>query len=479
MKNKIERLLILSDGPEDSKTISGFVVLRENSLEVLGIEDSEDEKNKLFNQLMYELIKDYPEVLNDVTDKTNVNEIINAFSKDGYLIEAGNSDDVITKLFYVEDKKIEIEYADGKTITLKQEDYDLKDEYYDLISILCQQYNINDVYLYPFLCERTLNFGRYKEASNDNDIINSIINNLRVHRKLIALITAGAVLALTGGGFYKLGKKNGENGLVNPVTTPISTQTPTPEPTHEIDMSTPNLYPNIVETTAEPVVELPPMTPNYPTTYMTQDELALEPMPYQIESYDSIDSPELWTYIYPDYEDTINIGDVDISKLNIEKLFEVSNNNMWDLSNYAFNGASNKNLETTPMRIHFEKIVQGLSDVDKYYIKYFGDLRNEIVYQGFNLSNPSKALECNRYVIYELIRCKVYDQPLRLNINGREVLARYSDLGYEAQYVIEQLCWGNYLLMGTDTVEFDGQIYDQDQLGYDVWGLRPEASPKF
>ena len=474
---KFEKLIVIEG---NNGEILGIVTLSQDGATKLGFGASNDENKELFNTLMNKLMKIHPEGLEELISKKDAKGIVKVLSEKGYYIRT--KENIITKINVNNDEgHFEVVYADEQVKKVKKTDF-AKDEdyvkaYEEYIDKLKKNYKIKNTGNYHLI--QTI--GEKDKADeydsdddfdfvDDDDKKKKGIKNLKISKKLIAIVTAGAIL-LVGKGISKLGKKE-EGPMPNP----------TPTVTQEVDEDTlTTAIPTAVPTVKPTAISLDDdfYSQDYQVSYMTDEERLLEPTPYPIQAVDTIDSPELWAYIYPEYEETVNVGDVDIDSLNIEKLYEVSYNNMWDLSNYVFNGASNKNLETTPMRIHFEKIIQGLSAVDKAYIKYFNDLRNEIVYQGFDLSNSEAVKKCNHYAVYELVRCVINDNPLRLNVNGRQVLVRYSELGYEAQEAISNICWGNYLLMGTDTIEFNGELYNQDRLAYEVWDLTPEASPKF
>ncbi len=497
MENKILRLLVLHNSRNEAL---GFVTLRENGVEKYSFGKTLEEKKSDYNKLMNELIKTYPEGLEELISNKDTKGIKDFLVDKGYIIDT--KDDVITKVTYYKDSYFEVEYAIKPLEVVKTNgsDYDSMADFYSdynkRVESIEKTYHIKNVGRYKGLIdihkkkENDLFMENEEPSKGDSydefELEESKNNkNIKISKKLVALVTAGAVLVVAGA--YKLGTK--KEGITNYNTTEI---------THEINLPTAT---PIVEVTALPTVEptsiptpIPTPTPvptpvptevPTPTPYVTvspisAEELRLEPTPYPIEAYNPDNSPELWTTIIPNEgEDVVNIGDVNLSDIDLQEMYSISYQNMWDLSNHIFHGEDNPNLETPPMRVHFERLIPGLSLEDKAYIKYFSDLRNEIVYQGFNLNQPEKVLECNKYTIYELIRCVKYNNPLRLKVNGQEIFVRYSDLSYEAQDAIEQICWGNYLLMGSSTVEFNGQEYNQANIGLDIFGLPQEATPEF
>ena len=483
MENKILRLLVLHDSRNE---VLGFVTLRENGVEKYSIGKTLEDKKSDYSKLMNELIRTYPDGLEELIRNKDTKGIKEFLVNKGYIIDT--KDDVITKVTYYKDSSFEVEYAIKplEVVKIKGSDYDSMADFYSdynkKIESIEKTYHIKNVGRYKGLVDMHKKkendlFMENEEASKGNaygdfDLEESKNNkNIKISKKLVALVTAGAVLVVAGA--YKLGTKKETNHNIAEVT-------------HEVNLPTATPF---VEVTAIPTIEPTPIptpiptpthTPYVTVSPMSKEELRLEPTPYPIEAYNPDNSPELWTTIIPNEgEDVVNIGDVDLSTIDLQEMYSISYQNMWDLSNHIFHGEDNPNLETPPMRVHFERIIPGLSLEDKAYIKYFSDLRNEIVYQGFNLNQNEKALECNKYAIYELIRCVKYNNPLRLKVHGQEIFVRYSDLSYEAQDAIEQICWGNYLLMGNTTVEFDGQMYNQALIGLDIFGLPQEATPEF
>ncbi len=508
MENKILRLVVLHD---EKNEVLGFVVLKENGTEKYGFGESLDEKKNHYNKLMNELVRTYPEGLETLIENKDTKKIRNFLVENGYIIDT--NDDVITKLTAKEDEEepyFEIEYALNDKEVISCYDYENDDEfmqvYNDTLKSIERTYRIVNANKFKGLVN-IIKLPKKKETKKEKDYDDDFDDDfdddyeeekskeykkLKYTRKLAALVTAGAVLVVTGIGIgaYKLGKKKNEEKNVDSTpeltlefnsSTPLpftaSTSTPTTVPT-----STPTPTPTVAPTkipTSVPTF-IPISTPYVASHPMTNEELRLEPTPYPMEAYNPSNSKELWTTIIPNQgEDVVNIGDVDLSTIDLQELYTVSYQNMWDLSNHIFHGEDNQNLETSPMRIHFERIIPGLSEEEKAYIKYFSDLRNEIVYQGYNLGENEKVLRCNNYTVYELIRCIKYNNPLRLKIDNKEEFVRFSDLSYEAQDAIEQICWGNYLLMGDTTVEFNGDYYDQASIGLDIFGLSQEETPKF
>ena len=63
-------------------------------------------------------------------------------------------------------------------------------------------------------------------------------------------------------------------------------------------------------------------------------------------------------------------------------------------------------------------------------------------------------------------------------VNRQEVAVSFSELSYEAQDAIRNICWGNYCLLGSDVVEFNGDYYNQALIGLDMFGIEQEPTSK-
>ncbi len=508
MENKIIRLVIVRN---DTNNILGFVALRSNGTETYGFNETAESRKSHMNKLMNELMRTYPNGLSELIRNNDTKGIKEALIKNGYLLETKK--DIITKLTIHEDNEeyFEVEYANKESEIIRADDYaNIND--YDKILEVCKQeiektYRITNIQNFKGLVEDIMPekvdgekvYGaddEYEFEDEDDELIergvNKVKDNLKVNnfkwtKRLLAVVTAGAIAL----GAYSCGKKKEKEEIENTPSIEISdseefpTFVPTSVPT-QIPTQVPTMVPTPVPTPVPTSVPTPIPTPvvtSVPSNYMTPYEKSLEPEPYTFLSYNPEDSMELFTIIDSEgSEEVYDYNNTNINQVNIESLYEITTRNLSELLYFANKGESPlahyDELSVAPRRVHYERLIWGLNPIDAGYVKKFSDYNNDIIYLGYMLEDPIQAKEVNNLVVREMIRCIDYNQPLRYTVNGQEVCTRFTDLSYEAQEAIRKMCWGNYCLLGSDIVEFDGDYYNQALLGIDIYGLSQEPTSK-
>ncbi len=484
MENKIIRLVIVKS---ETNNILGFVALRSDGVHKYGFNESAQTRKDCMNKLMNELMRTYPSGIQESIKNNDVKGIKAGLIKNGYLIETKK--DIITKLTIHEakaDSYFEIEYANKEKAVIYARYYTNIEDYNKILEAckkeIEESYGIVNITNFKGLVqtdepekseEEDYDLDEYDEY-DDPEAEEAVeegfekvaeetkTRNFKWTKRLLAVVTAEAIIAL---GAYNLGKNQEK-----------AENTPSLEVVDTIELPT--------AVPIAPQTQMPISLPTAaPSNYMTPYERSLEPAPYIFLSYNPENSSELFTVIGRDgSEEVYDYNNTDVAEVNTENLYEVTNRNLSELL-YFVNTGENPlehydELTAAPRRIHYERLIRGLNSIDMGYVKKFADYNNDIIYLGYILGDLAQAKEVNNLVVREMIRCVEYNQPLRYTVNGQEVCTRFTDLSYEAQDAIRNMCWGNYCLLGTDVVEFDGDYYNQARLGLDIYGLRQEPTSK-
>ena len=457
MENKVLRLVIVRDLENN---VLGFVALRSNGTTKYGFKESKENKKKYRLELLKEMFDAYPDGLEDYLNDKDIKGAIEHLKDEGYIIET--TEDIITKITIHEEAEepyFVVEYAIHEPETYNSKDFNNIEDYNQILdaSKACVKadYRLGSEDSYEGLISHKEKVSvKLKRAIGELKI-----KNLKTTKRVLALVTAGVILV----GTYSCGRKKGEESSNVPTSTTIETITPT---------SIPEAMP-----TVEPAILLEDEFPADEYWDFSED----------YEYYDDYeDSTELFTIINSkglEDQGRYTTNDVkDITTLNLEYFYEVMAANLGDLSYFATSGKKPldyyRELTEAPRKTHFERIIPGLSSIDYEYIKYFSDLNIEVIDLGYCQNNAMEAKEINNRIVRDMVQYIINDQPLWLTVQGQEVAVSFSELSYEAQDAIRNICWGNYCLLGSDVVEFNGDYYNQALIGLDMFGIEQEPTSK-
>ena len=284
------------------------------------------------------------------------------------------------------------------------------------------------------------------------------VKNIKITKKMVALVTTGAVLLMGASGYvgHLLTNRNSQKGNDKPqnniewefttptpspeliTVTPTVTATPLPTPTPTVQpTSTPTVQPT---PTATPIIY------NQPEVSFTQLEDDPNSQVLAIEIYDGYVTPH-------EYSDS----DFDCS---IDNLVNIRLQNTSDLASHINNPNENPDLTTTGTFIFYEKFFQ--NEADRAYIKYFSNIGNEIIYQAFYNNNMDTAREYIQVANYEIVRCIRDLEPVRVNINGEERYVTYDDLTPNAKQLVLNIAYATSYALTSDTFEYNDEIIDKE-----------------
>ncbi len=298
----------------------------------------------------------------------------------------------------------------------------------------------------------------------DIDIV-KIVNtrrNIKYYRKALAVLAAGVVLTSGFVGAAHFIKKNNDNNkTVGPTR---SIEMPTLEATVEVEPTIETtLEPEISLPTAEPVVSIPTQVPTV--------EPGPTPHPFYFENPST--DPSVVSYVLESYGDEPHTIYEERFN-NVDEMIIASNDNMSDLANCIYNFEEWKGKHTLGITIDFEKYFPNCSEYEIGFIKYFSDMRNDVIYHGFRTLDYNEAINCNRFALTEVLKYVRDNEPLNVNLNGTPFYVTFSELSPEAQNIIRNIAWGFYILQDEDIIVYNGQEYTNDMIALEVFGIQPD-----
>lgn len=317
-----------------------------------------------------------------------------------------------------------------------------------------------------------LNILKVKEKKNlFENVRDSKIKNLVTKKRLISLAVATSLVA-TGFGISEIKNKhhssvkegpsieddnfNYDNNLnSNPLLQETSEIViPTAVPT-----ATPTVVPTIV-----PTATSAPISNNF----STQPEEIFYMSDFNLEGSD------IALELYQD-------GNLPIKSWGVEGYDDYSTlegysyENMGDLANHIQNPTYNPTLESVGKIIYYEKFY-GNQD-DYYMIQHFNRYRNEIIWQAFYENDIDTARYYINEANKEMVRV-IYDgNPIEVvNDNGEIQRITYSDLTPNAQTALKNIAWSMHTALTNDTFEYNGEIYDQNLVAENVFGIETQKT---
>ena len=442
MENKILKLNLNYDA---NKKIESIVVVRKNNIET---ETNPNYFDQFFNNLLDE-IKNSSDEYKNLSKKELKEKLINkGFINQHigpYIVNMEkNGDDEFTILY--SDRREEIVNKDSR------KDYD--DYYNSKMDELREYYGDVDFEKLGLFID---NRQKEKNAKKENKDLKGV-KNIKITKKLVALVTTGAVLLMGASGYvgHLLTNRNSQKGNDKPqnniewefttptpspeliTVTPTVTATPLPTPTPTVQpTSTPTVQPT---PTATPIIY------NQPEVSFTQLEDDPNSQVLAIEIYDGYVTPH-------EYSDS----DFDCS---IDNLVNIRLQNTSDLASHINNPNENPDLITTGTFIFYEKFFQ--DQEDRAYIEYFSKIGNEIIYHAFFFIYMDTAREYIQVANYEIVRCIRDLEPVKVNINGEERYVTYDDLTPNAKQLVLNIAYATSYALTSDNFEYNNEIIDKE-----------------
>ena len=288
-----------------------------------------------------------------------------------------------------------------------------------------------------------------KNIKKENNDLKGV-KNIKITKKMIALVTTGALLLMGASGYvgHLLTNRNSQkenHKSQNNIEWEFTTPTPTPE----LITVTPTVTATSLPTptpTVQPTPTAPPIIYNQPEVSFTQLEDDPNSQVLAIEIYDGYVTPH-------EYSDS----DFDCS---IDNLVSIRLQNTSDLASHINNPNENPDLITTGTFIFYEKFFQ--DQEDRAYIEYFSKIGNEIIYHAFYNNNMDTAREYIQVANYEIVRCIRDLEPVKVNINGEERYVTYDDLTPNAKQLVLNIAYATSYALTSDNFEYNNEIIDKE-----------------
>ena len=430
MENKIVKINLNFD----TDGVKSIVVVRENKIETL---TNPNYFLQVFASLFNEIRNSNSEYKNlseeELKNKLQEKGLLKEYSK-LYIKNVQVDNDGIT-IINSNDEKERIDKA-------STEDYD--NIYDSIIDSLRSYYGDVDFEKLGLLVDNRKKEKNIKKENNDL----KGVKNIKITKKMIALVTTGALLLMGASGYvgHLLTNRNSQkenHKSQNNIEWEFTTPTPTPE----LITVTPTVTATSLPTptpTVQPTPTAPPIIYNQPEVSFTQLEDDPNSQVLAIEIYDGYVTPH-------EYSDS----DFDCS---IDNLVSIRFQNTSDLASHINNPNENPDLITTGTFIFYEKFFQ--DQEDRAYIEYFSKIGNEIIYHAFYNNNMDTAREYIQVANYEIVRCIRDLEPVKVNINGEERYVTYDDLTPNAKKIVLHIAYATAYALTSDTFEYNNEIID-------------------
>ncbi len=432
MENKIVKINLNFD----TDGVKSIVVVRENKIET---RTNPNYFLQVFASLFNEIRNSNSEYKNlseeELKNKLQEKGLLKEYSK-LYIKNVQVDNDGIT-IINSNDEKERIDKA-------STEDYD--NIYDSIIDSLRSYYGDVDFEKLGLLVDNRKKEKNIKKENNDL----KGVKNIKITKKMIALVTTGALLLMGASGYvgHLLTNRNSQkenHKSQNNIEWEFTTPTPTPE----LITVTPTVTATSLPTptpTVQPTPTAPPIIYNQPEVSFTQLEDDPNSQVLAIEIYDGYVTPH-------EYSDS----DFDCS---IDNLVSIRLQNTSDLASHINNPNENPDLITTGTFIFYEKFFQ--DQEDRAYIEYFSKIGNEIIYHAFYNNNMDTAREYIQVANYEIVRCIRDLEPVKVNINGEERYVTYDDLTPNAKQLVLNIAYATSYALTSDNFEYNNEIIDKE-----------------
>ena len=432
MENKIVKINLNFD----TDGVKSIVVVRENKIETLT-------NPNYFLQVFASL---FNEIRNSNSEYKNLSEeeLKNKLQEKGLLKEYSG---LYIKNVQVDNDGITIINSNDEKERIDKASTEDYDNIYDsTIDSLRSYYGDVDFEKLGLLVDNRKKEKNIKKENNDL----KGVKNIKITKKMIALVTTGALLLMGASGYvgHLLTNRNSQkenHKSQNNIEWEFTTPTPTPE----LITVTPTVTATSLPTptpTVQPTPTAPPIIYNQPEVSFTQLEDDPNSQVLAIEIYDGYVTPH-------EYSDS----DFDCS---IDNLVNIRLQNTSDLASHINNPNENPDLITTGTFIFYEKFFQ--DQEDRAYIEYFSKIGNEIIYHAFYNNNMDTAREYIQVANYEIVRCIRDLEPVKVNINGEERYVTYDDLTPNAKQLVLNIAYATSYALTSDNFEYNNEIIDKE-----------------
>ena len=149
----------------------------------------------------------------------------------------------------------------------------------------------------------------------------------------------------------------------------------------------------------------------------------------------------------------------------LENYYQISDDDFAAISEYRYNNDYQFSGEGTIIPFENASELTDNNFSDKAYIKYFSDLRNQVVEAFYNDKEENKGLIYINVIGDEIIRCLKFNGSISYNYNGSMVSIAYDTLSDEAKKVVLNIASDCYRAMyDYDTFSYEGNDYNMNDI---------------
>ena len=431
----MEKIMKVIMSFNDDKTIKKIIVVTENQIERYTSDSlSKEELINIYNQCIKELVNDYKEELNGLSQKEKLNKLVEL-----KLLER-NENNLIVNLTESEDPvKFTVQYENGQK-EYNENDMDTEEymsKYSEILKLILETYGIkaNDS---DEIISKLEKLGLYSEYKEKKTLPDNKISNLSVREKwLLGILGTGVVAAIVYGGIELLKNNHNDDNHDKNTIELQSVETPTPTPYDNVEEVEYLVFeqPTVVPT-PEPTPFIPTPTPYVKEIYIANEENIF---PNYVEAEDkSIVIKETNGFSFYGNNDDLNHA------------IEIRNQNMDSLENHI---QSNIDINDKGYYIYFENMFNESDIEDKAFVKYFSMFGNQIIKCGYVDNNFGGNTGVNNYSIMscmEVVHRIRDNHPITVYINGEERKIYYSNLSNKAKNAVLNIAWSNYTVLNSN-----------------------------
>ena len=431
----MEKIMKVIMSFNDDKTIKKIIVVTENEIERYTCDAlSKEELINIYNQCIKELVNDYKEELNGLSQKEKLNKLVEL-----KLLER-NENNLIVNLTESEDPvKFTVQYENGQK-EYNENDMDTEEymsKYSEILKLILETYGIkaNDS---DEIISKLEKLGLYSEYKEKKTLPDNKISNLSVRKKwILGILGTGVVAAIVYGGIELLKNNHNDNSHDENTIELQSVETPTPTPYDNVEEVE---YLVFEQPTVVPTPEPTPFIPT-PTPYVKEIYIANEDniFPNYVEAEDK-------SIVIKETNGFSFYGNND----DLDHAIEIRNQNMDSLENHI---QSNIDINDKGYYIYFENMFNDSDIEDKAFVKYFSMFGNQIIKCGYVDNNFGGNTGVNNYSIMscmEVVHRIRDNHPITVYINGEERKIYYSNLSNKAKNAVLNIAWSNYTVLNSN-----------------------------
>lgn len=193
----------------------------------------------------------------------------------------------------------------------------------------------------------------------------------------------------------------------------------------------------------------------------------LEPIDFPDLTDPTITGNENLSYLYEDMTEfnQNEMPDIAVFSNSLDNYYQVSRDEFAQINDYRYDNKYELTAEGTI--IPYENAVELLDNnmIDRLYVKYFSDLRNQIIQNFYNRKDENSGLVYINAAGDEIIRCLKFNEPINIQYNQENIFIAFGNLSDEAKKVVLSIVSDIYIAMyDYDTFSYDNKNYNKNDI---------------